>query len=190
MNTNNASLQRNQQNYEFTNQALEVCLKLLNGYELHMEDKTPTNLSVLFVRKGNNFSTYQRQNLVKSNSRLMAFAKSQAPMSEVDKIKLAVSGDVQRFANTPEAVKLANSVIGNFGAHAHFQDLYESGSYLKFFEEVCSYASPEQIAHAQKELAKAQLPVLDNLLKDMAQRHNKTMSAPKNIDYDTMYQHV
>ena len=121
MNTNNASLQKNQQNYEFTNQALEVCLKLLNGYELHMEDKTPSNLSVLFVRKGNNFSTYQRQNLVKSNSRLMAFAKAQAPMSEVDKIKLAVSGDVQRFANTPEAVKLANSVIGNFGAHAHFR---------------------------------------------------------------------
>lgn len=172
MNNNNASLLKNQVN-DFTLPALEVMLKLLNGYELHVGDATPSNTSVLFVRKGNDFSTHVRQDLIKTNDiRLMAFAKAQAPMSEADKIKRAIIKDsVER--PVPEVVKLANGVLGNFGAHAHFQDLYDNGQYLNLFEKACSFASPAQLSHAQHQMAKAQIPFLDHLLKDMAQRSQK-----------------
>jgi hypothetical protein len=179
MNNNNASLQRNQVN-DFTLPALEVMLKLLNGYELQMGDATPSNTSVLFVRKGNNFSTYVRQNLMKTNNiRLMAFAKAQEPMSEVDKIKQAmVKESVER--PVPEVVKLANGVLGNFGAHARFRDLYESGQYLRLFETACSFASKEQMAHAQQQMTKAQIPFLDGLFREFAHNNNAMLS--KNSD--------
>ena len=165
MNNYNASLQRQQGMQEFTNQALEVVLKLLNGYDLQMaEHSTPLNDAVVHVIKGREFSTYLRQDLIKSKmpNKWMSYVKANAPVSEFDKIKRAVARG-GKDQDTPEAVKLAMGITG-IGTYARLCDYYEDCQYVQLLNEVCSFATPEQVTHTTDQLKVAQLPFLEELV--------------------------
>ena len=166
MNNYNASLQQRQPGMqEFTNQALEVVLKLLNGYDLHMaEHSTPLNDAVVHVVKGRDLSTYLRQDLIKSRmqNKWMAYVKANSPMSEFDKIKRAMARG-GKDQDTPEAVKLAMGITG-IGTHARLCDYYEDCQYVQLLNEVCSFATPDQLAHAANQLKPVQIPFLEELI--------------------------
>ena len=188
MNNNNASL--NTQPKELTYQALEVVMKLFNGYQLAMANETVSDYSPEFLKKGQTFSTYRRVDLMRTNgNNTWALAKSSAPMSEIEKIKLAMAKDmVRKQSQTPEIVKLGMGVTG-MGAYTKLYDLYESGSYVKMLEEVCSFATPEQLEYVQQQLQPVQLPAIVNTIKEFANRHHSSAASPRKDDFDS-YRHV
>jgi len=153
MNNYNASLNQSQQ---ITTQALELLLKTLNGYDVLSSDL------YVIARKGKEFSTYTKQGLVSTGadkSKLWQMAMSNAPISEMDKIKNAI----KNTKTIPQSVKLAMDITGA-GAYTIIDELYNSGKYSELFKNVCSCATSEQLSHCEKQVLNAGLPELSEFV--------------------------